>query len=328
MERNFRFPFEKKKNSFMPSYRINKLFLLLFFWFNCAAAQNIAGRHYTAAGELPNNAVRSLLVDSNNILWIGTENGVVKKENDIFKYFFEEDGLALNSCWAIAEDRNRNLWFGSYGGGLSIYDGFRFKVISAEDGLVHNEITKLYSRGNRMYVGTSDGVSVVDIENFEVVTPEIPSGEELFRVQDFFEYGDQIYVVTYNSGIFRIDGNAGKTGLLKINDHEYIYSVQVENDSIYSSNKGFYTRHALSEYVKQEADLSAAEKQGTSIIWDYVVTSAERIFVAAWGIYDSDGGIYELVDGQMVSRASEFGIPSREVISLAFCSSNFRFWLI
>ncbi len=139
----------------MPFCKINKPLLLLFLWVNMAFSQNFPGKNYTAANELPNNAVRSLLVDSNNILWIGTENGVVKKENDIFTYFFEEDGLALNSCWAIAEDRNKKLWFGSYGEGVSIYDGFKFKVVSEEDGLVHNEITTLfpswgsYVRGNQ-----------------------------------------------------------------------------------------------------------------------------------------------------------------------------------
>ncbi len=101
----------------MPFYKIIKLFLFFFLWFNWAVSQNYPVKNYTSANDLPNNAVRSLLIDSNHALWIGTENGVVKKENDDFKYFFEEDGLALNSCWAIAEDKNKNLWFGSYGEG-------------------------------------------------------------------------------------------------------------------------------------------------------------------------------------------------------------------
>ena len=104
-----------------------------------AFSQNYPTKNYTAAKDLPNNSVRSILVDSNNSLWIGTENGVIKKENDEFQYFFEEDGLAQNSCWAIAEDKNGKLWFGSYGEGVSIYDGYKFKILSEKDGLVHNQ---------------------------------------------------------------------------------------------------------------------------------------------------------------------------------------------
>src|SRR5690606_7126371 len=163
MERNFLFLSEKRKNLSMPFYKTIKLFLIVIFWCSLASSQNYPSKNYTSASVLPNNSVRSLLIDSNNILWIGTENGVIKKENDEFKYFFEEDGLALNSCWAIAEDRNHNIWFGSYGEGVSIYNGFEFEVISEKDGLVHNEITKLFPHGNTMYVGTSNGISLIDI---------------------------------------------------------------------------------------------------------------------------------------------------------------------
>ena len=301
----------------MPFYIILKLFLLFFLCSGSAFAQNYPVNNFNATNALPNNAVRSLFIDSQNILWIGTENGVIKKENDEFKYFFEEDGLALNSCWAIAEDKNSNLWFGSYGEGVSIYDGFGFRIISEEDGLVHNEITKLFSSGKYMYVGTSDGVSIIDVNTFEVLSLDFPTGNELLRVQDFFEYKDQVYVITYGSGIFKIYNKNDQPSLTKINDHKFIYSVLVENDSIYSSNKGFFTKTALSDYVKKDDSLSS-KKLGTSIVWDYVRTRNDKIFAAAWGIYDPNGGIYEVSGNQLVSKASEFNISSKEVISLAY----------
>ncbi|MGI0107481.1 sensor histidine kinase [Salinimicrobium sp. WS361] len=300
----------------MPFYRTTRSFLLLFLWCNLALSQNYPVKHYNSANELPNNAVRSLLVDSDKALWIGTENGVVKKENGVLKYYFEEDGLALNSCWAIAEDKKGNLWFGSYGEGISIYDGFDFTVISEEDGLIHNEITKLFSYQDQVFVGTSDGVSIIDINTFEVVSLKNPPEKKLFRVQDFFSYNNEIYVATYDLGIFRINQPKDEAALVKVSDHKFIYSVLVDNDSIYSSNKEFFTKQKLANYV-QEKDLTA-EKLGASIIWDYVKTGQDRIFAAAWGIYDTNGGIYEVVGERLVSRASEFNISSKEVISLAY----------
>lgn len=301
----------------MPFSKTHKLFLLFFLWFSLAFSQHYPGNNYTATNELPNNSVRSLLIDSNNVLWIGTENGVVRKENDVLKYFFEEDGLALNSCWAIAEDRNKKLWFGSYGEGVSIYDGTRFKVLSEKDGLVHNEITKLIPYGNSMYVGTSDGVSVIDIDTFEVISLDIPLDDELFRVTGFFENGDEIYVTTYRSGVFKIVHENSRPILVKINDHKFIYSVFVDNGSIFSSNKGFFTKTGIADYVNEKNPL-AVEELGVSIIWDHVKTNDNRIFAAAWGIYDSDGGIYEMMNDRLISRASEFNISSKEVLSLAF----------
>lgn len=301
----------------MPYYKIIKLFLIFFLWVNVVFSQNYPSKNYTAADELPNNAIRSLLVDSNNILWIGTENGVVKKENDVFTNFFEEDGLALNSCWAIAEDKNKKLWFGSYGEGVSIYDGVKFKVISEKEGLVHNEITKLFSFENYMFVGTSDGVSIIDVNTFKVISLNKHSNNELFRVQDFFEYKNQIYVVTYNSGIFKILNKNDRKTLVKVNNHEYIYSILVDNDSIFSSNKEYFTKSKIGEYVN-EKDSIPLKKLGHSIIWDYVKTGDHKIFAAAWGIYDSNGGIYEVVGNQLISRASDFNVLSRKVISLTY----------
>ena len=301
----------------MPFYKIIRLSLLLFLWVNVAFSQNHPGKNYTAANELPNNTIRSLLVDSNNILWIGTENGLVSKENDVFKYFFEEDGLALNSCWAIAEDQNKNLWFGSYGEGVSVYDGFKFKVISEKDGLVHNQITKLFPYGDHMYVGTSDGVSRIDLDTFKILSSKTLSGKGPFRVQGFFEYRKQIYAVTYSSGVFKVASGNNRLDLVKVNDRKYIYSVLVDNDSIYSSNKGYFTKNALADYVTEEDSLPIKE-HGASVIWDYVKSRDHRIFAAAWGIYDTNGGIYEVVNDRFISRASEFNISSKEVISLAY----------
>ncbi|WP_339650596.1 histidine kinase [uncultured Salegentibacter sp.] len=303
----------------MPFYKTIKLFLIIFLWFNFAFSQNYPTKNYTAAKDLPNKSVRSILIDSKNSLWIGTENGIVKKENDEFQYFFEEDGLAQNSCWAIAEDKNGKLWFGSYGEGLSVYDGYKFKILSEKDGLVNNQITKLFTSGNYMYVGTSDGVSLINLNTFKVNSLKTPAGKELFRVQDFFEYQNQIYVVTYRSGIFRILNEEEQTALVKVNKHKFIYSVFPDNDSIYSSNKGFFTKSHLPDYVS-EKDSIPLEKSGTSIIWDYAKTDDHRIFTAAWGIYDTNGGIYELVEERLISRASEFNISSKEVISLAYDS--------
>ncbi|MFD0975870.1 sensor histidine kinase [Salinimicrobium gaetbulicola] len=301
----------------MPFYKIIKFFLFLFLWFNVAYSQNFPGKNYSAVNDLPNNTVRSLFVDSSNILWIGTDNGVVKKENDVFKSFFEEDGLALNSCWAITEDKNEKLWFGSYGAGISIYDGINFKVISEKDGLVHNEITKLFSHGNHMYVGTSNGVSIIDMDTFKIISLETPPGDELFRVTGFFEYGKEIYVVTYRTGIYKISRNDGSTDLDKVSDSKYIYSIFMDKDSIYSSNKGYFSKISLADYLN-EKDSIPSEKLGFSILWDHVKTKSDKIFAAAWGIYDTNGGIYEVKNDRLISRASDFNISSKKVISLAY----------
>ena len=301
----------------MPFLKIKRLSFLFFLWINLAFAQNFPSKNYSANTVLPNNAVRSLLIDSDDNLWIGTENGIVKKENDAFSYFFEEDGLALNSCWAIAEDSENRLWFGSYGNGLSIYDGSEFRNISEENGLIHNEITKLFSHGKTMYVGTSDGVSMIDIHSFEIKSFKENPGNQLFRVTGFFENAEEIYVVTYNTGLYKISEKNGAHFLTQVNDQRFNYSIFKDGDSIYNSNKGFYTKTPISNYI-DEAGPTTSEEYGHSILWDYSKTKLNRTFAAAWGIFDNSGGIYEIVANQLISRTKDFNIRSEEVIALAY----------
>ena len=250
---------------------------------------------------------------------IGTENGVIRKENDVFTYFFEEDGLALNSCWAIAEDPQKKIWFGSYGNGISIYDGKDFKIISEVNGLVDNEITRLFQNKKFMFVGTSDGVSVVNIENYKVQSLKTPEDRDLFRVQDFFEFEDKVYVVTYNSGTWKIEWNKGKPILVKVNNYKFTYAVFKDGDSIYSSNKSYFTKSSLNNYLTERGPCQS-KKLGQSIIWDYEKTKNKKIYAAAWGIFESGGGIYEVSDYGLIPKATEFKISSNEVIALAYDS--------
>jgi ligand-binding sensor domain-containing protein len=60
-------------------------------------------------------------------LWIGTENGVSDAKWRVF-IINESNGLGHNSCWDISQDIDGNMWFASYGGGVSKFDGQSFTV--------------------------------------------------------------------------------------------------------------------------------------------------------------------------------------------------------
>ena len=294
---------------------------LIFIFLLCcyfSYSQHLPSRNYTSAKELSNNAIRSLFVDSQSFLWIGTENGIIHKENKKFTHYFEEDGLAMNNCWAIAEDSYKKMWFGSYGAGLSIYDGQSFMILSKENGLVDNEITKLLHFNNKMYVGTSNGVSVVDIDNFQIFSSK-PTENKLFRVSSFFEYDAKIYCTTYNSGTYQVAIDSDKVSLTKINNNQYIYAAFKNNDSIYRSNKEYFTKSTLTSFISDTVT-SSTSKHGNSIIWDYCLTSKNKMFAGAWGIYKNDGGLFEIANNKFISRNSDFNITSKAILSLAFDS--------
>ena len=117
------------------------LFLLVF---TTTFAQKYPSINYTTSEGLPNNAVRSLFIDRNNVLWVGTENGISRFVNGQFYNLSEQDGLGHNSCWDISQDADGNMWFASYGGGISKFDGKKFTLFSSKDGLPVDKIRKVF----------------------------------------------------------------------------------------------------------------------------------------------------------------------------------------
>lgn len=59
-----------------------------------------------------NNYVTQVFVDSRDLIWIGTREGinVLNPENDALEYITERTGLCNNNICGITEDKHRNIW--------------------------------------------------------------------------------------------------------------------------------------------------------------------------------------------------------------------------
>lgn len=81
--------------------------------------------------------------------------------------FSVDAGLAQSQVYASLVDSRGLLWFGTRGGGLSMFDGIQFRTLSEQDGLISNYILAIYEdkKGN-LWVGTDEGVSRYDGQEF------------------------------------------------------------------------------------------------------------------------------------------------------------------
>ncbi len=70
--------------------------------------------------------VRTIFQDSDGIIWFGCDGGLVSYDTKgIFKEFFpspKPDSLGYQYIWSIVEPNPNELWLGSYGGGLIVFD--------------------------------------------------------------------------------------------------------------------------------------------------------------------------------------------------------------
>ncbi|WP_194850821.1 sensor histidine kinase [Nonlabens antarcticus] len=291
----------------------------LFVWLlgYVAIAQQFPSTNYTDRDILPNNTVRTLFMAADGALWIGTNNGLVRKYNNQITTFYKEDGLTQNNIWALAQDDTGRIWIGSYGKGLTSYYNNQLVAYPNNDKLPNQEITELFIDKNILYAGTSDGVAVIDLKEPKNINSIKPKSikDEKFIVSGFIAMED-VFAVTYTNGIYRIERTQNDLHLKMISAEKNLYATQTFKDSIYLSGKQFFKKIPTSqlENLDEHKELNPL---GNSIIWDYQKVN-NQMYGAAWGIYTNDGGLYELTGTGMKLRNEDFGIESTQVTSLAF----------
>jgi len=91
---------------------------------------------------------------------------------DNFSSFGKLQGLKHSTIRAVIQDRIGNLWFGTYGGGVSKYDGRYFTHFTRDEGLAGNLVLTIFEdRNGNIWFGTEGyGISMYDGETFSNIT--------------------------------------------------------------------------------------------------------------------------------------------------------------
>ena len=77
------------------------------------------------------------------------------------------DGLAHDEVYAVYQDSDGVMWFGTFGGGVSRYDGKAFVNFTTADGLAHDVVYAVHQDSDGvMWFGTYGGVSRYDGKRF------------------------------------------------------------------------------------------------------------------------------------------------------------------
>jgi ligand-binding sensor domain-containing protein len=114
------------------------------------------------------NYVFSTLVDTDDVVWVGTWGGGVSRyENGEWRNLSMVDGLAGNIVYSIAEDSTGAMWFGT-NRGLTRYDGGTFSNFDVLSGLPGNDVYAIAATTTGdVWVGTRDGVALLSPEQTE-----------------------------------------------------------------------------------------------------------------------------------------------------------------
>ncbi|MGQ9706026.1 MAG: ligand-binding sensor domain-containing protein [bacterium] len=115
---------------------------------------------YTKGNGLPSDIVQCLWVDK-GVIWGGTANGAFKLEGGkIISYTIANSGLTYNDVMGVCVDREGDVWFATYGGGISRFSDDGWKTYKRGDGPISDYIFCAFvSSYNTLWFGTTSGLS-------------------------------------------------------------------------------------------------------------------------------------------------------------------------
>ena len=171
--------------------------------------------NYTEANGLSNNNVWSIMLDSAGTIWVGTHGGVCRFDGKSFVPFplprveveNPKSRFSPKVVFGMFEDQAGNLWFGTDGEGVHMYDGKSFTSYTQKDGLAGNMVRCIQGdRHGRIWIGTNgDGVSCYDGTTFRNFTKK--DGLNNDRIYEILEdRAGNMWFSTLGAGACRYDG--------------------------------------------------------------------------------------------------------------------------
>ncbi len=126
--------------------------------------------HWKIKDGLPLNGTTSIYQSSDRYLWLGTQAGLVRYNGREFKVFSRDNvpEMAFQFVITITEDHERNIWFGTIGGGVYRIKNGKFESFNIEDGLPGNIVRRmLTAEDGKIWITTDDGLCYWNGEKFD-----------------------------------------------------------------------------------------------------------------------------------------------------------------
>ncbi len=194
---------------------------------------------WDVGSNLPNAWVDAIVQNEDGFIWVGTQQGLGRFDGTLFTTFDKtttKDGIKHNYIRSLLEDRKeKTLWIGTFGGGLSRYTAGEFRSYSEEDGLPGKFILALaQDRQGTLWIGTDRGLAEFKGGKF-VSRQEVM--EEIISLA--VAPGDEVWAATAHD-VYRVGKSVEKLRF-PFNDPKSLYFDHEGSAWIGTATHGLYT---------------------------------------------------------------------------------------
>jgi len=166
-------------------------------------------RGYLVADGLAYPSTRALLIDRNGDLWVGTDHGVSHIRGDTFLKDPAIVPLAQLKVWAIHQDSDGGLWFGTRDSGLYRLRDGTLRHFTVQDGLASNAIYQiLEDRKGQLWMSGPNGISLLNRHDLDAQADSpVRHLTLIFHSILEMEANTEIYGGTQSSGCITTQGD-------------------------------------------------------------------------------------------------------------------------
>lgn len=278
---------------------------------------------------MPDNNVNCLFVDNDNVLWIGTNNGLVSLDNDVFSIYSTGNGkLPVNSIRVITMDKNGFYWLGTSNGLIRFDKNSYVHYTAGNSRLPDNTITSItVGKNNDLWIGTFSGGMVkfdgVSFTVFNIYNSDIPSNS--IRALVYQPSSELLWIGTSNQGLVKFNGTSFQSFNIynSFLPSNYISKIILYDESNIivgtgqpGGNVGGLRMFNGSIFIFIASNLSFTE----GVVLDIILDSEKNIWFST-----INGGLrYYNPQKQKIFNTGNSGLVSNTITSIAIDKNNIK----
>lgn len=152
---------------------------------------------FTQDTFLLDGIINEIIQDKAGTIWFGTDKGLTRYAKGKLTTVPKKLEWGNNTIQTIFPDESGNLWLGTYRYGIVLLKDGKFNNYTPIEGLSHNIVNVTYPEGDRVWVGTHNGLSLIEeneIKNFAL--GDVTTGN---RVRDIIKsHTGELWICTYD----------------------------------------------------------------------------------------------------------------------------------
>ncbi|MBN2425400.1 MAG: T9SS type A sorting domain-containing protein [Calditrichaceae bacterium] len=336
--------------------KLRLLIVLALFSLNTVLSQSFQWESFTKENSpLPDNSLRALHIDENEVLWIGSDSGLTGFNGSAWITYTTSntDSLAddqINDILISDQDIVLSGPKGLSGGEITTYDNINWStpLNTKNSGLARDMIftSNIDSLGNKWF-GTDSGVSLMKPDNswelFSLggVFPFISVNKQPTYWQHFGTKGLGVYILGYtNNG--SSDAITSATWLLEpwnlISDTVQAVFIEEDGDRWYGTPRGvtYHTGPNLRSYTWYNVNsglvhnnVQALAQDSDSAMWIGTSGGVSRFYNSSWNNFTTGNGLIsddvrdiEPAPGNIVWFATAGGLSKLTISSSSIKTDN------